>query len=106
MCTEFFFICFIACGKSRFDTFPMQITVEVLSEPELTMSDHLPLLEQLLRCVSTTIAAAGENSMLYSRNFFSILLRVAAVRHGETLKKQVCCTTILLVNSSKQLPLY
>ena len=99
MCTEFFFKCFIRCGKSSFYIFLMQIIVEVLSEPELTLSDHFPLLEQLLRCVSTIIAAAGENSMLYGKNIFSMLLQVAAVRHEETLKKKVCYILVLEITA-------
>ena len=67
-----------------------QVIAESLSEPEVSLSDHLPLLRQLLHCISVTISAAGENSRLHSSKFFSVLLRVAAVKHGEAVKKQVC----------------
>lgn len=70
-----------------------QVIAESLSEPEVSLSDHLPLLQQLLHCISVTISAAGENSRLQSGKFFSVLLRVAAVKHGEAVKKQVCSTS-------------
>ena len=66
-----------------------QALSECVSEAEVGQSESLPLLEQLLQCVTAIISAAGHTCHLYSAALFSVLLRIAASHHAVALKSQV-----------------
>ncbi len=78
------------CGVSEHLPPLLQSITECLSEPEVSESEHVPLLRQLLQCVLATTRAAGESCPQHSLRLFSVLLRVAASRHLEQLKTEVC----------------
>lgn len=59
----------------------LQAIVECLAEPEVSQTEHAPLLLQLLSCVSAIIDTVGELCTSVSHLIFTILLRVAASRH-------------------------
>ena len=59
----------------------LQAIVECLAEPEVSQTEHAPLLLQLLSCVSAIIDTVGESCSPVSHLIFTILLRVAASRH-------------------------
>ena len=69
-----------------------QAIVECLAEPEVSQTEHTPLLRQLLSCVSAVIGVAGEDCVSVSYIIFTILLRVAASRHirEEQVNSQEC----------------
>lgn len=69
---------------------PPQAVSECLSEPEVSESEHTPLLHQLVQCVLATTNASGDSCPQHSLRLFSVLLRVAASRHLEHLKIEVC----------------
>jgi len=65
-----------------------------LAEPEVSQSEHLPLLRQLLRCVTAATRVSMETNPQLSLRAFTVLLRVAASRHMAELKLQVCGCSI------------
>lgn len=77
---------YISCSLSL----SPQAASECLSEPEVSESEHTPLLHQLLQCVLATTNASGDSCPQHSLRLFSVLLRVAASRHLEHLKMEVC----------------
>ena len=60
---------------------PQQVITECLAEPEVSQTEHAPLLSQLLSCVATIIDIAREACASVSHLLFTILLRIAASRH-------------------------
>ena len=73
---------------------PKAIT-ECLAEPEVSQSEHLPLLRQLLHCVMAAIKVSGETLPQHSFRTFTVLLRIAASKHMEHLKPQVGVVVVL-----------
>lgn len=69
----------------------LQSVCECVSASEVGQSESLPLLEQLLNCVTAIITAAATNCHLHSSALFSVLLRISASRHALSLKLQVSC---------------
>ena len=52
-------------------------------------SESLPLLEQLLHCVTAITSAAAHTCHMHSAALFCVLLRISASRHALALKSQV-----------------
>lgn len=71
---------------------------ECLAEPEVGQSEHLPLLRQLLGCVSAVTMAAGESLPQHSLLLFTVLLRIAASRHAGLSRPEVEGTVELLAS--------
>ena len=67
----------------------LQVLSDCVSEPEVGQSESLPLLEQLLQCVTAITSAAVRTCRMHSAALFCVLLRIAASRHALTLGSQV-----------------
>lgn len=75
----------------------VQMLSECVAESEVGQSESLPLLQQLLHCVTAITIAAAHTCHLHSAALFSVLLRISASRHySVTLKSQVACFTHIL----------
>ena len=66
-----------------------QVVAECISEIDVNQTDHLPLLQQLVRCVCAIISSSLDKSKMLSACLFTILLKIAATKHGQSLEKQV-----------------
>lgn len=66
-----------------------QPIAECLAEPEVSQSEHLPLLRQLVSCVAVVTTASQNPSPRLSLCLFSVLLRVAASRREGELREEV-----------------
>jgi dynein assembly factor 5 len=67
----------------------LKVLSDCVSEPEVGQSESLPLLEQLLQCVTAITSAAVRTCRMHSAALFCVLLRIAASRHALTLGSQV-----------------
>ena len=67
----------------------LQIVSRCLSASEVGHTANLPLLQQLLNCVTTITTASGPDCHLHSAVLFSVLLRISASQHSVVLKAQV-----------------
>jgi dynein assembly factor 5 len=67
----------------------LKMVCECVSANEVGQSESLPLLQQLLNCVTAIVNAAATNCHFHSTALFSVLLRIAASRHALSLKFQV-----------------
>ena len=71
----------VMCISAVLSDSSLQAIAECLAEPEVSQTEHAPLLLQLLSCVSAIIDTVGESCTPVSHLIFTILLRVAASRH-------------------------
>ncbi len=63
--------------------------MKCLSEPEVGQSEHLPLLQELLCAVITVTQQAKQETKTYSLELFTIILRVSASNHADSLDRKV-----------------
>ena len=63
--------------------------MECVCEPEVSQSDHVPLLRELLNGVMVIVQAAGNLCKELSLNLFTVILRVRASKHSEELNNYV-----------------
>ena len=91
MLKMFYFYCnFLYCVGFNLLFVFVQMVCECVSANEVGQSESLPLLQQLLNCVTAIVNAAATNCHFHSTALFSVLLRIAASRHALSLKFQVC----------------
>ena len=67
----------------------MKVITQCLAEPELSQTEHLPLLQQLLLAVTTATVASGDSCSEHSLKLFTVLLRLSASSHVEQLREEV-----------------
>ena len=77
-----------------------QIIAQCLNEPEVGQSEHLPLLKQLLKCVSSVIhSITPSSSSSYSSlslHLFTVVLRILASRQSDVIRNEVVSEMIKL----------
>ena len=80
-----------------------QIIAQCLNEPEVGQSEHLPLLKQLLKCVSSVIhsitPSSSSSSSSYSSlslHLFTVVLRILASRQSDVIRNEVVSEMIKL----------
>ena len=67
----------------------LQSIVKCISEPEVGQSEHLPLLQELLDAVMVTTQQTKQECQTHSLQLFTIILRVSASNHAESLGTKV-----------------
>lgn len=60
-----------------------------ISEAEVSKSDHLPLLNEVLNGILLLTERAGDTCEKYSLKLFTAILRVSASKHAHTLSGMV-----------------
>ena len=71
----------------------LQSITECIAEPEVSESEHIPLLCQLLQCVTAATRAAGDSCAQHSLRLCSVLLRIAASSYVEQFMMKVCVSS-------------
>lgn len=77
----------------------LEIIAQCLNEPEVGQSEHLPLLKQLLKCVSSvihSITPSSSSSSSLSLHLFTVLLRILASRQSDVIRNEVVSEMIKL----------
>ena len=77
--------------------FHIQSITECLAEPEVSHSEHLPLLKQLTTCTAAVILssddACSENSLL----LFTTLQRIQGSKHSQSLQDQASIENAIII---------
>ena len=73
----------------------LQGIAECLAEPEVSQSEHLPLLKQLISCMAAVIEASNDVSSELSLVLFTILQHVKGSNHIESLQDEASNNNII-----------
>ncbi len=69
--------------------------MDCLSEPEVSQSEHTPLLEELLDAVKVVITHLGDVSEKYSLQLFTIVLRVSSSSCIQSINTNKVCREVV-----------
>lgn len=75
----------------------MQSITECLAEPEVSHSEHLPLLRQLIACIAAVVQASDDACSEYSLPLFTTLQRVQGSKHSANLQDQASIDNVIII---------
>lgn len=75
----------------------LQSITECLAETEVSQSEYLPLLRQLITCIAAVIEASTDMCSELSLILFTIILRVRGSKHVEHLQQEASNIVLVII---------
>ena len=66
----------------------VQNVIECLAEAEVSQTEHLPLLKELISCVAAVVQTLNDACAEHSLLLFTVIQRVKGSRHSDSLQQE------------------